>query len=444
MKAKHTALYFLAAIVLIPVIMFGMLSMSGVLGSTITLDGGGDNEDLASAIDKALSEYDYSEVTVQFDVKSSLTSGQDDVDHWDIDIQGPYTSEANADLAKDKEVDCSGATAITFSGTSTSTKLDREDTKIGAPHMCVVNYYKFGRDWTIGNTESEMDDDISEHEYDVGDKDADDSPGGGTDTTLTAGETYLVTIVDDTDDDHIPIAFLLTAPTKGPIPPGDLDEQKYTVYPTLWADAIAKSKVRFDGDADDDQDNTGYSIDDLTVLSHDLTTAATGVDIDGSWEFELTDEVALILDNPFRDSNTEQAYFVVTPYVQDTGSVHVPGADGSDYGTDDDDFIYTIEVQGVEIVSDSSTDAWTDEAGDKVRPSDGAASGLFKNLYGDGAKATMTFSVEGIPTADYDAADDANDDTLTGGEILFNVTFYQVYTATEIFNSLKSSNQILS
>ena len=180
MKSQHAVVL---TVILVVAAMVGVLGFTGNLGSTINLETGGGpgSQELASAIDDALSTYDYSSVTVEFDGKSSLPGGQDDVDDWDIDVHGPWTTEANADMAKDYEFDCSGAVPVTWEGDALTVTLTKEDTMEGKPKMCKVNYHKVGRDFTIGDVESEIDDDIDEHEYDIGDKSADDSPGGGTD-----------------------------------------------------------------------------------------------------------------------------------------------------------------------------------------------------------------------------------------------------------------------
>lgn len=390
---------------------------------------------------------------VELDARSRYSGGQDAEGDWDIDVFEIDTDGDRSilDLIDDKICDCTGAKIWTIAHGDVSVYIDDDSTRYSSGDVCKPNLYKLMQKATAGNTESEFtsSDGIISVATDVND-----TGGGGTNEfKLTAGKTYLITVEDADENDFYFTAFLFRMPEFSVIEAEDIADSTKTNFiidVDLWADAVTKSEIDVEGECSDDQDHDDYNADDGGVIADQLTTNTSDVNIDCNFDIELqSDGVALILENPFdAGSQTYMGYIKVDPYGQnDTGANttdHDLIADGDDYtGTsctaNGGDTIYTLIVQGKEIVSDSTTDCYTDYAGEKLRANE-VSTGLFGNIYDKGSSVRMTVEVNDVYEVDRDATDDGSNCLLSDGEYIADIEIYQPSSTTDLYNNSVSSD----
>jgi hypothetical protein len=421
----------LAAIVLVAVIFTG-----AYLLMTIPSDEEG-GEDVGTL-------YTYNRGYVQFDLYSLYASGQDAEADWDIDVF-EIGDESIDDLYQKGILDCKGVTPLTIVPGQSSVKLSKEDVKYSSNKLCKPNVKELMQDTTAGDIETKIDDAkgiIRRSAHD----DRDDKDGTNTVVELDVGSTYLVVAQDSDENDFYVVAFLVEYPEKGVFDAVEVVKstggQYYRFDIPMYARAASKSELDVVGECTDDQGNNGYSADDGGIVSDQLTTNTTSVEIKCTFDVAIMDSgVALIMENPFTGGDeTDEAAIQVDPYgLNDTGAdtIHDLIADGDDYGTSAGNSYWSMYVQGKEIVSTSTQDCYTDNAGEKLRcVSDNLKSGLCVNAYDENSKARIYFDLKNIYSVDVDETDDGTFPTLSDGELIADLEVYEPASSTDIYAGL--------
>ncbi len=382
-----------------------------------------------------------------FDGAAISGNWQDNEGDWNwtvMKIPSDHLSEALASLKDKQIIDCTGRPTLVAGVDDTSLVIDEDDAKYGSGIICDVNGYELMQEQTKGNWESRLDDAdyVSQHSgyADVAD---------GTIVKMYAKTTYLVCGQDSDENDFYPVCFLTTIPEKSNyLDPEEVlsNSQAINVDVSIWASAHKKGEIDTKCTCSDGEGNEDYSANDGAILSTSLTTNTSTVDVSCTCKPTITDNgLAIMMANPFFGSELDDGYLKVTPYVtNESGTTqHDLAADGDDYtgtscraGAGTGYFINTLYVAGKEFVSSSTSDAYTDNAGENLRcDADNLPSSLCKNVYGKNAYLEFDIDIDDIFEADQDATDNGNDCLLSGGEFVANIELYESFFGTDILNA---------
>ena len=253
------------------------------------------------------------QVEYQFSAQDG-SSAQNNDSNADIDTF-EWEADKNSKLVAKGYVDCTGVTPL---------KLDlMKDTvfDLKEEHKCKINPYKMTQGWTVGNTETNIDDYVHLKQADVTSSTGAD--GTQETNTLETSQVYLATVGETaraTQEDIVPFAFLYeignqttySDDTLDSIESGTLNliiKHKYTSF------AGNHSKITVLGDCEDSDDNAP----DVTIDSNldgaisSYHTAAATVDIKCNMKFLINkDGYEEPLYNPLADGNSEKPYIILT------------------------------------------------------------------------------------------------------------------------------------